>query len=65
MKKAWDEKKIKEEKDGSDFPSMCMVGVHGTIMARKGEHPTCILGEYCGTYQDGALWHIVAPKSKP
>ena len=38
VKKAWDENKIKEENDGSDFSSSCTVGVRGTIVAGRGEH---------------------------
>ena len=44
VKKAWNEKRIKEENDGSDFPSMCMAGEHGITVVRKGEHPTLIHG---------------------
>ena len=38
LKKAWDEKKIKLEKVGSDFPFRSKIGACGTTMARRGEH---------------------------
>ena len=53
VKKAWDEKKIKEENDGSDFPSQRMIGAHGTIVACKREH----LARPCSAHSAG----IVAP----
>ena len=44
VKKAWDEKKFKEDKDGSDFISLCTVGTRGTPVARRGEHLVCASG---------------------
>ena len=35
VKNAWDENKIKEENDGSDFPSSSMTGVRGTVVAGR------------------------------
>ena len=46
VKKACDENKIKEERDGCNFPSLCKAGAHGTAMARKGEHPTWAYGAH-------------------
>ena len=46
VKKSWDEKKIKEENDGSHFSSMYTAGTQGTFVVRKGEHPTCTGGAH-------------------
>ena len=46
VKKTWDEKKFKEEKDESDFLSPCTVGVRGTVVACRGEHPACDNGAH-------------------
>ena len=39
VKKAWDKKKIKEEDDGSDFPSICTAGTRGT--RRRAPYNSC------------------------
>ena len=44
VKKAWDEKKIKEENVWSDFLTSCMAGARGTAVAHRWEHPACAHG---------------------
>ena len=34
----------REGNDGSDFPPVCTTGAHGTTVACKGKHPSCIDG---------------------
>ena len=65
VKKAWDEKKIKEENVGSDFSTQCTDGTRGTAVARRGEHPVCTQGVHsAGTVAPtkmvphGAQWRV-------
>ena len=55
------------ETDGSDFPSMCMAGGHGTAVTRKGEHPASTYSALsAGTVEPTQMvpcsvqWHAVA-----
>ena len=71
VKEAWDEKKIKEENAGSDFPSQCRAGTRGTVVVHKGEHLACASVTHsmdmvaptemvpCGMY-----WHVETHGSK-
>ena len=54
VKKVWDEKKIKEENVGSDFPTWCMASARGTQGRATIMHTRCTLSKYCSTRRDGA-----------